>query len=266
MALQMKHDDDDDDEVVDGIPKVDGAVRIEELDDYNEEYNKGEGSKYHGGIGRGTVDPDRIKDLPPYTAPPVVDVKVGTNSSSKIISIIFKVLVVLVILAVLFALYKGIGYVTGSSGDDITAMLTHSEEELAREMKTTFEDNEKIVKMIPRYTNGTVTAKTGNELDIVYVNGKQVGVHTNGRKYRFFGVGVNDPAYTAENNMTYQYDSSFEVLTDYMNENSEAHFYYNEKNNDCLVLTVSKNTNRVVSMVYYTNYQKMTENLSPLEE
>ena len=62
MALQMKHDGDDDDEVVDGIPKVDGAVRIEELDDYNEEYNKGEGSKYHGGIGRGTVDPDRIKE------------------------------------------------------------------------------------------------------------------------------------------------------------------------------------------------------------
>lgn len=266
MALTLKKDDDDDEEVVDGLPGMKEVVRIDDSFELSGDYPKDESSKYRGGIGDGKISADKINDLPPYTAPPVVDVKVGTNSSSKIISIIFKVVGVLVILAVLFALYKGIGYVTGSGGEDITSKLTLSEEELAQDMDTTFEDNENIVKMIPRYTNGTVTAKTGNELDIVYVNGKQVGVHTNGRKYRFFGVGVNDPAYTAEDNMTYKYDSSFEVLTDYMKENSESHFYYNEKNNDCLVLTVSKNTNRVVSMVYYTNYHKMTENLSTLDE
>lgn len=266
MALTLKNGDDDEEEVVDGLSGMKDVVRIDDSFNLTSDYPKDESSKYRGGIGKGTVDPERIKDLPPYTAPPVVDVKVGTNSSAKVISIIFKVVTVIIIFAALFALYKGIGYVTGSSGEDITAKLTHSEEELAQEMDTTFENNETIVKMIPRYTNGTVTAKSGKELDIVYVDGRQVGVHTNGRKYRFFGVGVNDPAYTAKKNMTYQYDDSFQVLTDFMKDKSESHFYYNEKNNDCLVLTVSKNTNRVVSMVYYTNYQKMTENLSALDE
>ncbi len=266
MALTLKKDDDDDEEVVDGLPGMKDMVRIDDSFELSGDYPKDESSKYRGGIGDGTVDPERIKDLPPYTAPPVTDVKVGTNSSNKVLSIIFKVVGVLLILAVLFALYKGIGYVTGSGGEDITSKLTLSEEELAQDMDTTFEDNENIVKMIPRYTNGTLTAKTGKELDIVYVDGKQVGVHTNGRKYKFFGVGVNDPLYTAEDKLTYQYDECFQVLTDFLNENSESYFYYNDKNNDCLVLTVSKNTNRVVSMVYYTDYHKMTENLSAVSD
>ena len=36
--------------------------------------------------------------------------------------------------------------------------------------------------------------------------------------------------------------------------------------NDCLALTVSDATNRVVNMTYYTNYKKITENLSTSSE
>ena len=43
-------------------------------------------------------------------------------------------------------------------------------------------------------------------------------------------------------------------------------FHYNTQNNDCLFLLISKNTNRVVNMTYYTDCDKVMENLSRIGE
>ncbi len=274
MAIQLKSRDDDDEEVVDGLPGVDDAVRIDGsfgfsgdgLNGSDGNSNNGE-SKFRGGIGDRTVDIDRIKDLPTYTGPTYMGgVQPGVNSSRKKYSIASKVIGIILILGVLFAFYKGISYVVGSSGEDITDKLTLSEEELAKEYDMTFEDNEKIAKMIPHNSYGKLTARSANELDVVYIDGKQVGVHTNGRKYRFFGIGVNDPEYKAIKEMTYQYDSSYMVLNDMAREKSNVYYYYNKKNNDCLVTVVSESTNRIVSLTYYTNFKKISESLSGVDD
>ena len=86
------------------------------------------------------------------------------------------------------------------------------------------------------------------------------------RLYRFFDIGINDPKYTAESETTYNYESSFVVANELIGGNSETNYYFNRKNNDCLVLVVNKGTNRVVDMTYYTDYKKISENLSSTEE
>jgi hypothetical protein len=101
---------------------------------------------------------------------------------------------------------------------------------------------------------------------VVYLNGKQIGVNTDSRKYRFYGIGINDPEQTAMKKTTYVYDDSMVVLTDMLGGKSKTYFYYNKKNKDCLALTISDSTNRVVNMTYYTDYKKSTATLSAIDE
>ena len=217
--------------------------------------------KFRGGLGDGTVDIDKINDLPAYTAPPVMETGKGNMSGAERRSLIYKILGVILLLVVGFGIYKGVSYITGSGGKDITAELSKTDSEIASDLKITFEDNPERLKAIPQYASGTVTVKSGKDLHIIYLKDKQVGVNTDSRKYRFFGVGINDSEKHALENMTYQYDDSFAVLNDIMAGNSDTYFYYNRKNNDCFVLTINKGTARVVNMTYFTEMRKMTSGL-----
>lgn len=271
MAIQMKRNDNGDGSdnnshnTLDSLNKkteYSGSYEAENGLDSNDPENK-----FRGGLGDGKVDIDKVNDLPAYTAPPLVnpDKKpVGSGSSAS--SIVFKVIGVILILAVMFGLYKGVGYMTGSSGKDITSELSKSEEDIAKDLKITFEDNEKRANGIPQYANGTITVRSGKDLHVVYLNGKQIGVNTDSRKYRFYGIGINDPEQTAMKKTTYVYDDSMVVLTDMLGGNSKTYFYYNKKNKDCLALTISDSTNRVVNMTYYTDYKKITATLSAIDE
>ena len=210
---------------------------------------------------------DDINDLPTYkayTAKPVKEVNVeSTRSRRKMVSIIITSIFVL---GILILLWKGINYVVGSGGKDITENLALSEDEISKNLGITFEDNNDRAKWIPQYSGGTVTVRSGDELHVVYINGKQAGVNTDSRKYRFFNVGINDAEYDALNNMTFEYDDSYSVLNDMMEGDSNAYFYCSKKNKDCLVLVVSDKTNRIVSMTYYTSYKKVTAALSGVDE
>ena len=66
--------------------------------------------------------------------------------------------------------------------------------------------------------------------------------------------------------MTYEYDDCMILLDDVTNGESDTYFYYNEKKNDCLVLTVNNRSNRIADMTYYTDYKKVTEKLSGLSD
>ena len=211
-----------------------------------------------------------INDLPAYKemssgGPAQAMALESTRKKRNTISII---IASIILIAVVILIVKGVSYMVNSSGKDITDSLTKTEDELASELKLTFQDNNDRVRWIPQYSKGTVTVRssTNEELHVVYINGKQVGLNTDGRKYRFFGIGVNDPEMDVEKNMTYDMESSFVILNDLMGGNSTTYFYYNTKNNDCFVTTISNSTNRVVSMTYYTNYKKISETLSGLED
>ena len=217
--------------------------------------------KFRGGLGDGTVDIDKINDLPAYTAPPVMEVKKGNVSGAEKRSLIYKILAGVILLVVAFGIYKGVSYITGSGGKDITSELSKTDSEVAADLKITFEDNPGRLKAIPQYASGEVTVKSGKDLHVIYLKGKQVGFNTDSRKYRFFGVGINDAEKHALENMTYQYDDTFVVLNDILGGNSDTYFYYNKKNNDCFVLTINKGTARVVNMTYFTEMRKMTSKL-----
>ena len=55
------------------------------------------------------------------------------------------------------------------------------------------------------------------------------------------------------------------VLNDMAGGNSTAYYYYNMSENDCFVLIVNEQSNRVVAMTYFNNYSKITETLESLE-
>lgn len=222
-----------------------------------------EESKFRGGIGDGTVDIDKINDLPAYTAPPVMNEGgVGAASGAQRRSIIYKVIGLVLLLVAIIFIARGVKYMTGSGGKDITDELTKTEEEIASDMKIKFEDNDARLRAIPQYAKGTVTVRSGKDLHIVYLNDEQVGVNSDSRKYRFFGVGINDPEKTALNKMTYQYEDCIVIANDLIAGNSDTFFYYNKKNNDAFVLAINKNSARVVNMTYFTDCKKMLAGLN----
>ena len=261
MALQLKNGDNDEVNTSAETAETTGSSAVS-VDDQEE-------SKFRGGYGNGKISAEQINDLPAYTAPPVMNSggagvggKAGENRT-----VFFRVFALIFAVVVVFAFIKIALYFTSSGGKDITQYLTKSEEEISSSLVIHFQNNPDRVSGIYLYTNREVSVKSGNELNIVYFNGKQAGVNTDSRKYRFFNVGINDALQTAEKNMTYQHDGPpMSVLNDMLGGNSSTYFYYNKKNNDCLILTVNDNTYRVVNMTYVTDFKKATETLSSSSE
>jgi len=249
MGISLKKDDNDN--IENEITSIDEL----EFDPFNES------AKYHGGIGDGTLSEDKINDLPTYTGPSVMSTSGAGVHNNKIRSLIYKIVGILIILGILVAMYFGIKYVVSSSGKDITNILTYEEQDIGLKLGIEFTDNENKVKSVREYSGGTVTVRSGKELNIIYINGKQVGVNTSSRKYRFYNVGINDAEYDAINNMTYDCEGSMSVINDMAGGTSDTYYYYNTKNNDCLVLTINKKSNRVADMTYYTNCQLVTKEL-----
>lgn len=259
MALQLKNDNDE-------VKKESGSKA-----EFSDDIGLGDAgssevySKFRGGLGDGTVDIDKINDLPTYTGPTVIDPNgAGVASGAKTRGLIVKIVVGLIVLAVILVGANVARSMLGSSGKDITEYLTLSEEELGKKLSITFEDDASKVKSVQHYSAGTITVRSGKELNVIYIDGKQCGIGTNSKKYKFFNIGINDAEQTALKNTTYQYDDSMIVINDVMNGQSDTYYYYNKKNNDCLVLSINNKTNRVVNMIYYTNLKKATETLSGL--
>ena len=251
------------------------AIQLKNDGDYNtdkltstmfEEVSGEEFAKFKGGLGDGTVDIDKINDLPAYTGPSVIPQGgAGVGSGAQKRSIIGKIVGAVVIIAVIAFLCYGIFYLIGSGGEDISSKLTMTEDELAEDMELTFEDNPSKVKSVQHYSNGTISVRSAGELNVIYIDGKQYGINTSSRRYKFFNVAINQPEKTAIRDMTFQYDDCYSIINDMMGGNSDSYYYYNKSTKEALVLVVSKRTNRIVDMTYYTDYKKISEKLSGLD-
>ncbi len=213
----------------------------------------------------GDVPPEPVVDLPTYKDMGAVSSgSAGVTGSNR--GIIYKIIGVLILGVVIFFVIKGIRYMLNSGGQDITEYLSASEVELQDHLNLKFEENDQRAKNVPQYSGGTVTVHSANGLDVVYIDGKQVGVATDSRDYRFYGVGINDADKDVYDLLTYPKTSSFVMLNDLMGGNSDSTFYYDKSNNTCLVITVNKKNNRVVYMAYFTDLALITKNVSGLEE
>ena len=208
--------------------------------------------------------PDFLKDgvdtLPTYKGPTVTNVKkFGTGKKTR--SIIYKIIGLAILLGAIYLLYTGVKHMLFADGRDISAQLSLSEEEISSDLGITFKDDDTELRKIPRYTNSKVTLRCGDELNLVYANGKKVGVNTLGRKYKLYGIGINEPGYNVKKKITFKYDDVMMVLNDIFEGNTEASYYRNYTTNECLVVVVSKQTNRVIGVTYYSNMSLMLENL-----
>lgn len=146
-------------------------------------------------------------------------------------------------------------------GEDITQLLGRDDSVIASELKVSFQDDPESVRKIHQYSKGIVTVKSADEISIVYIDGRQAGVHVEGMDYTMFDVQVGDSEKHAYDNMSYPYDDFLSVIDDMAEGKTTTYFYYSEKRNDCLALTVNDTTNRIVAMTYFRNYAKVTETL-----
>ncbi|MBO5610096.1 MAG: hypothetical protein J5929_07000 [Eubacterium sp.] len=210
--------------------------------------------------------PDYLRDgvdtLPTYKDPTAVKLSKAGRVNLKTRSRIYKIIGIVLLLGFVFLIYIGIRHMLFADGEDISNKLGKTEEEISSNLGITFKDDVSELYKIPRYTNANVTAKSGDEINLIFANGKMVGVNTSGRKYKLFGIGINEPGYNVTKKITFKYEDEMMVLNDLFEGNTEARFFRNFTTNECLVVVLSKQTNRVIGVTYYNNMKQMTEKLS----
>lgn len=171
----------------------------------------------------------------------------------------------ILLVAAVYGLYAGLRYFLWSGGNDLAPYLDKPETTIARELNTSFTLDAKLTSKLSQTSGKQVIVRSDGELNIIYVDGEQIGVNTSGRKYQFYGVSVNQPEIDAVHHMTYQ-STGFGEEVQKLPGASRVHYYYNIRNNDCLVLTVNSHSNRVVSVTYYTDYDMIVKNKILVEE
>lgn len=174
---------------------------------------------------------------------------------------IVKLIIALIVCGALILIGKGIASKALPEGEDITAVLKKSESAIAQQLGLTFTEDATLVNEIPQYSEGKVRVVSAEDVAVVYIDGRQMGVHMRTKLYRMYNVQVGMGEKEANENMTYVSDNFFSVLNDMAVGRTTTYFYYNMAQNDCLALTINNTTNRVVAVTYYYDYKKISETL-----
>lgn len=185
-----------------------------------------------------------------------------TKNSFDVMGIIKWIIIVIIVVVGV----KAVSGIIKPKVTDVTSYKDMDASMLQEKLDVTFESNCDMDKQITHYSNGTVTVDGDGEIGVVYIDGKQKGIHVNDKKYSMYGVSIGDGEYKIDDVLTYEYEECFNVLDDMAGGKSTASFYYNTKNNDCLVLIINDNSARVVAITYFNDYKLISKNLSGLDE
>ena len=108
---------------------------------------------------------------------------------------------------------------------------------------------------------------SGNgDIGVIYIDGNQVGLHINNKKYGMYGVAIGDAMAHAEKDMKFDYNKSTSVLDDALSGKSMTWYYYNTETNEAIALTENETTARVVAITYFSDFHKVTENLEGISD
>lgn len=173
-----------------------------------------------------------------------------------------KIVGIAVAVALVYITYQGILYVTDSSGFEVARMLSMSEEDISKELDTSFHQDNSLISAATEFPDDSTRIMTDGHLNIIYENNIKVGVNTSSRKYKFYGIGINQPQVQNEKRMSYKYDGIFRRTEDLMGGKSNTYYYYNRQNNDCLAITVNVSSNRVANLTYYTDFSRIEPELN----
>ena len=189
-----------------------------------------------------------------------------SHSMEVLITLVGRITAMIILVALGFGVYAGLQFFLSSGGRDISPYLTMDEKTICTHLDTTFEDSPDLSKAMSQGSREHVTVRSDGELNLIYIDGKLTGYNTTGREYQIYGVAINQPEISAVHNMMYGYDGSMREVSDFSGGASDSHYYYNNKRNDCLVLTVNRNSNRVVSVTFYNNYHLIAGTRTLTEE
>lgn len=207
-----------------------------------------------------------MQDGEPYSVKSVHNSVTATiqgqeKQGNPIAGVIAKIVIALAVCAALVFGGKSIVSVVMPEGQDITTLLTQNENQIASALGVTFENNTEWVSQIHQYSNGAVTVKAAEGIGIVYIDGKQAGVHVRDKAYTMFGIQLGDGEQQAHDHTSYPYDNFLSILNDMAEGKTTTYFYYNEGRNDCVALTINDTTNRIVGMTYFYDFNKIMENI-----
>ena len=164
--------------------------------------------------------------------------------------------------AIVYIIYQGIFYLTESGGFEVARMLNMSEDKIAKELDTSFHDDDSLVSEVTEFPDEGIKVRTDGNLNIIYENNIRIGINTSSRKYKFYGIGINQPNIENEKRMSYHYDGIVQRTEDVMGGKSNTYYYYNRSQNDCLAITINNSSNRVANMTYYNDFARIEDDLN----
>lgn len=183
------------------------------------------------------------------------------NGSSEVVGIIIKFIILFAVSGLLFFAGEKIVSKVMPEGQDITTMLGQKEDALSTSLGETFVDNPVWAANVYHYSKGTVTVKGAEDIGVVYIDGRQVGVHITSKEYTIFDVQIGDGEKNMYDNTTYPFDSFISIMDTINGGRSTLYIYYSNSRNDCIFFRINNTTNRIESMTYYSDYKKVTETL-----
>ncbi|MCR5148891.1 MAG: hypothetical protein K6C35_07985 [Eubacterium sp.] len=161
----------------------------------------------------------------------------------------------IIAIIIVYIANQGIAYVIDSKGTDITALLRYSESKIAAETKTNFIVDVNGSEKLPIGLGDHYTVKTDGDLNLIYVNRRLVGINTSSRKYKIYGVAINQGEVYAMKQMFYPHEDFIKITPNDYDVYSNSYLYYSRKKNDCFLLTVNNTSNRIASLTYFTDYR-----------
>ncbi len=149
---------------------------------------------------------------------------------------------------------------------DISNCVNMDSAALEKELGVKLERNDKTAGRVRQYSSGNVTTDGNGDIAVLYLDGKQFGIHIDNKKYSIYGIKIGDTLIDVRNNITYKYENTFNVMNDLYSGKSTSDFYFSRATNDCLMLTYNDTSGRVVAITYFNDFRRATEKLSGLPE
>lgn len=163
----------------------------------------------------------------------------------------------LVVVGVLIIVGKTIVSKLMPEGVDVTNMLSKPEMELEKELGVTFTDNTSWGPKMIQYSGGDLTIRANEDIGVVYINKKHVGLHLHTKQYKMYGiqVGMSEKKVNETLGTTFQFDNFLTIVDSGGQSGTTTYYYYRTRKNDCISIVIKNNTNRVDSITYYNNYK-----------
>ena len=193
--------------------------------------------------------PETIKNATTFT---------DNKFANSLINFGYKAIGVMIVFIIVLAAYQGVVKFldSGARAQDITECLTSKKKSIEKKLGTEFTTD--VTDKIHLFNNqpDDITIKSDGTLNLIYLKGKRIGINTSSNKYKFYNIAVKQPEVTALKETTYSYEDYAQAI-DTRLDGSKTYYYYNSKNNDCLVLSVSSISNRITEITYYSDYSKI---------